>query len=92
MDTRARILELEQAAGLAGRLQADARPLIVAAGCFDVLQAGHAGFLQGLRPDSHPDAAALPKAATVTNEMPGLVALAAQTPELSAHGHARKDH
>jgi bifunctional ADP-heptose synthase (sugar kinase/adenylyltransferase) len=59
MDTRAKIIDLQQAVELAARLQAAGRPLIVAAGCFDVLQAGHAGFLQRLGSDGHPDSAAL---------------------------------
>jgi bifunctional ADP-heptose synthase (sugar kinase/adenylyltransferase) len=59
MDTRAKIIDLDHAAELAARLQAAGRPLIVAAGCFDVLQAGHAGFLQRLRGNGRRDSAAL---------------------------------
>ncbi|HYM11684.1 MAG TPA: hypothetical protein VEU62_13195 [Bryobacterales bacterium] len=50
MDTRSKIVSLEQAAAAAA-----GRPLIVAAGCFDVLEAGHARFLQRI----HSDGAAL---------------------------------
>ena len=42
MDTRAKIIDLEQAARLRG-------PLTLVAGFFDILHAGHARFLEGLR-------------------------------------------
>jgi bifunctional ADP-heptose synthase (sugar kinase/adenylyltransferase) len=51
MDTREKIIDLDQAAEVAARLRAAGRPLIVAAGCFDVLQAGHARFLQRIHSD-----------------------------------------
>lgn len=51
MDTREKIISLDQAAEIASRLPAAGRPLIVAAGCFDVLQAGHARFLRGVHSD-----------------------------------------
>lgn len=45
MDTRTKILDLDAARGL----RLEDRPLVVAAGAFDVLQAAHARFLAGLR-------------------------------------------
>ena len=51
MDTRSKIISLEQAGQLAAPLRAEGRRLIVAAGCFDVLQAAHARFLGSLRAD-----------------------------------------
>jgi len=46
MDTRAKIVSLEQAEELAARLRGDSRPLVVTAGGFDVLQAADARFLR----------------------------------------------
>ncbi len=51
MDTRAKIISLEQAVERAARWRAEGRPLVVAACCFDVLQASHARFLGQLRAD-----------------------------------------
>ena len=49
MDTRAKIISLEQAAGIAALLRAEGRRLILVDGCFDILQAGHARTLARLR-------------------------------------------
>jgi bifunctional ADP-heptose synthase (sugar kinase/adenylyltransferase) len=51
MDTRTKIISLEQAGRAAAELRAAGRRLILADGCFDVLQAAHARFLQNLRSD-----------------------------------------
>lgn len=51
MDTRTKIISLEEATGLAERVRLQGRQLTLAAGCFDVLQAAHARFLNGLRSD-----------------------------------------
>lgn len=49
MDTRTKIISLEEAAEMAERIRSDGRHLTLVAGCFDVLQAAHARFLNGLR-------------------------------------------
>jgi bifunctional ADP-heptose synthase (sugar kinase/adenylyltransferase) len=51
MDTRTKILRLEQALAAAAQLRREGRALRLAAGGFDVLQAAHAEFLSGLRSD-----------------------------------------
>ena len=51
MDTRTKILRLEQAVEAAAQLRREGRALRLAAGGFDVLQAAHAEFLSGLRSD-----------------------------------------
>lgn len=51
MDTRTKILSLEQALEAAAKLRREGRALRLAAGGFDVLQAAHAQFLAGLRRD-----------------------------------------
>ncbi len=48
MDTRSKIISLDEAASLAARLRAEGRRLAVAAGGFDVLQAAHARRLASL--------------------------------------------
>jgi len=48
MDTRTKIIDLATALGL----RQDRRRLAVAAGAFDVLQAGHGRFLEGLRAEA----------------------------------------
>lgn len=51
MDTRSKIISLEQAAEVASRLRSEGRRLALAAGCFDVLRASQARFLSRLRGD-----------------------------------------
>jgi D-glycero-beta-D-manno-heptose 1-phosphate adenylyltransferase len=51
MDTRTKILRLDQAVEAAAQLRREGRKLRLAAGGFDVLQAAHAEFLSGLRAD-----------------------------------------
>jgi bifunctional ADP-heptose synthase (sugar kinase/adenylyltransferase) len=51
MDTRAKIITLEEAAALGERVRSEGRQLTLAAGCFDVLQAAHARFLNGIQYD-----------------------------------------
>ncbi len=51
MDTRTKILRLEQALEAAAQLRREGRRLRLAAGGFDVLQAAHAEFLTALRSD-----------------------------------------
>ena len=51
MDTRTKILRLDQALEAAAQLRREGRRLHLAAGAFDVLQAAHAEFLSGLRFD-----------------------------------------
>ena len=52
MDTRTKIISLGEAAEMAERVRSEGRQLTLATGCFDVLQAAHARFLNGLRSDS----------------------------------------
>jgi bifunctional ADP-heptose synthase (sugar kinase/adenylyltransferase) len=51
MDTRTKILRLDQALEAAAQFRRQGRRLHLAAGAFDVLQAAHAEFLSGLRSD-----------------------------------------
>ena len=51
MDTRTKILRLDQAVAAAAELRREGRGLRLAAGAFDVLQAADAEFLSGLRSD-----------------------------------------
>ena len=51
MDTRTKILSIEQALEAAAKVRGEGRVLRLAAGGFDVLQAAHARFLAGLRGD-----------------------------------------
>jgi len=51
MDTRTKILRLEQALEVAAQLRREGRGLRLAVGGFDVLQASHAEFLSALRSD-----------------------------------------
>jgi len=51
MDTRAKILSVAAAAEQAARVRAEGRHVVLAAGCFDVLQASHARSLRCLRLD-----------------------------------------
>jgi bifunctional ADP-heptose synthase (sugar kinase/adenylyltransferase) len=51
MDTRAKIINLEQARDLAAAARARGAKVVLVDGCFDVLQAAHAHFIAGLRSD-----------------------------------------
>jgi len=52
MDSRSKILNLEQAEQMAQHLRAAGRRLVLTAGTFEVLHADHARFLNSLRGDS----------------------------------------
>jgi rfaE bifunctional protein nucleotidyltransferase chain/domain len=49
MNTRKKILPLEQLAGRLGAERERGRRIVMANGCFDLLHAGHVRFLQGAR-------------------------------------------
>lgn len=51
MDTRTKIVSLEQARGLVAEARARGSAVVLVDGCFDVLQAAHARFLEGLHSD-----------------------------------------